>query len=105
MSTRELRNLTPPIAANPEEPRQWKAVGGNRTHLCTFGGGGPTEAVVGCPDDGAPVLWQVAICGPCLTDTVMARFAAVETSAHRGRRGGRDRQAAQSGPMEQTQLP
>jgi hypothetical protein len=41
MSTRELRNLTPPIAANPEEPRQWKAVGASS--------GQPTTASVGPP--------------------------------------------------------
>jgi hypothetical protein len=34
--------------------------------------------VVGCPDEGAPVLWQVAVCGPCLADTVMTRSAAVK---------------------------
>ena len=34
--------------------------------------------MVGCPDEGAPVLWQVAVCGPCLADTVMTRFAAVK---------------------------
>src|ERR1700722_2193238 len=28
--------------------RRWKAVGGDRVHQCTFCGGGPTEAVVGC---------------------------------------------------------
>ena len=59
-------------------PRQWKVVGGDRVGTCTFRRGGPTEAVVGCPDDDAPVLWQVAVCGPCLADTVMMPFAAVK---------------------------
>jgi hypothetical protein len=45
---------------------------------CTFCGGGPTEAVVGCPDSDAPVLWQVAVCSECRTDLIMTRFAAVK---------------------------
>ena len=52
--------------------------GRRRPRRNTVCGGGPTEAVVGCPDEGAPVLWQVAVCGPCLADTVMTRFAAVK---------------------------
>ena len=43
-----------------------------------FCGGSPTEAVVGCPDDDASVLWQVAVCSECLTDLIMTRFAAVK---------------------------
>src|SRR4029077_7592276 len=58
--------------------RQWKVVGGDRVGTCTFCGGGPTEAVVGCPDEDAPVLWQGAVCGECLTDTIMWRFAEVK---------------------------
>jgi hypothetical protein len=58
MPTRAPRNLTSAIAANPEKPRRWKAVGGDRIDRCTFCDGSPTEAVVGCPDDGgAPVIW------------------------------------------------
>ena len=52
-------------------PGQWKVVGGDRVGTCTFCGSGPTEAVVGCPDEGAPILWQVAVCGECLADTIM----------------------------------
>ena len=52
--------------------------GRRRPRRNTVCGGGPTEAVVGCPDEGAPILWQVAVCGPCLADTVMTRFAAVK---------------------------
>jgi hypothetical protein len=59
-------------------PRRWKAVGGDRVTQCTFCGGGPTEAVVGCPDGDAPILWQVAVCRECLTDLIMTRFAAVK---------------------------
>jgi hypothetical protein len=59
-------------------PCQWKVVGGDRVEICTFYGGGPTEAVVGCPDGDAPVLWQVAVCGPCLADIIMTRLAAVK---------------------------
>jgi hypothetical protein len=72
MSDRQQpRDLTP-------GPRLWKAVGGDRVHQCTFCGGSPIEAVVGCPDSDAPVLWQVAICGACLADMIMTRFAAVK---------------------------
>ena len=77
MSDRQRpRNLTSSFTAT--DPRQWKVVGGDRVGTCTFCGGGPTEAVVGCPDGDAPILWQVAVCGPCLADTVMTRFAAVK---------------------------
>jgi hypothetical protein len=55
-------------------PRRWKAVGGDRVHQCTFCGGEPREAVVGCPDGDAPIRWQVAVCRECLT----TRFAAVK---------------------------
>jgi hypothetical protein len=77
--SRVLCSSTPPIGTNPEKPRRWKAVGGDRIDRCTFCGGSPTEAVVGCPDDsGALVLWEVAICEACLADTIMTRFAAVK---------------------------
>jgi len=52
MPTRELRNLTPPVAGRP---RQWRIFGENRARLCTFCGR-PASATVGCPDDGAPIL-------------------------------------------------
>ena len=52
MSDREQpRDLTPPTAG------QWKVVGLELAHRCTFCGR-PSSATVGCPDDGAPVLWQ-----------------------------------------------
>jgi len=58
--------------------RRWKAVGGDRVHQCTFCRGGPTEAVVGCPDSDVPILWQVAVCRECIADLIMTRFAAVK---------------------------
>jgi hypothetical protein len=77
MSDRERpHNLVSSFTATG--PRHWKVVGGDRVRTCTFCGGGPTEAAVGCPDDDALVLWQVAVCGPCLADTVMTRFATVK---------------------------
>jgi hypothetical protein len=82
MSDRQRpRNLTSSFTATG--PRRWKVVGGDRVGTCTFCAGGPIEAVVGCPDDGAPVLWQVAVYGPCLADTVMTRFAAVQHQRRR----------------------
>jgi hypothetical protein len=75
MSGHAPRRLTP---TTPQGPRKWKVVGENRTHLSTFCGGGPTEAVVGCPDENGPFIFQVAVCGPCLVDTIMSRFAAVK---------------------------
>jgi hypothetical protein len=73
------RDLTPSFRATDERsPRPWKVVGADRAGTCTFCGGGPTEAVVGCPDSDAPVLWQVAVCDECLTDLIMTRFAAVK---------------------------
>ena len=73
------RDLTPSFRATDEGgPRPWKMVGADRAGTCTFCGGGPTEAVVGCPDSDAPILWQVAACRECLTDLIMTRFAAVK---------------------------
>jgi hypothetical protein len=70
MSDRQRqRNFASSFTAT--RPRQWKVVGGDRVGTCTFCGSGPTEAVVGCPDEGAPILWQVAVCGECLADTIM----------------------------------
>jgi hypothetical protein len=77
MPTRELRNPTSPIAANSQDPRQWIAAGAELAHKCTFCGD-PADAVVGCPDEGAPVLWQVGVCNACIADTLMTRFAAVK---------------------------
>jgi hypothetical protein len=77
MPTRELRNLTPPIAANSHDPRRWIAAGAELAHKCTFCGG-PADAVTGCPDESGPVLWQVGVCNACIADTLMARFAAVK---------------------------
>jgi hypothetical protein len=77
MPTRELRDLTPPIAASLENPHPWKMIGGDRSHVCNFCGK-PSSAVVGCPDEDAPVVWQIGVCDDCLTDCVMVRFAAVK---------------------------
>jgi hypothetical protein len=71
----QIRNLTPPPA--DQGPRRWISVGGVRAHLCTFCGR-PSSAIVGCPDDGAPILWQVGVCDDCLTDCVMRRFSEVK---------------------------
>ena len=77
MSDRQRqRNFASSFTAT--RPRQWKVVGGDRVGTCTSCGSGPTEAVVGCPDEGAPILWQVAVCGECLADTIMWRFAEVK---------------------------
>jgi hypothetical protein len=57
--------------------RQWKVVGADRAHVCTFCGR-PASATVGCPDDGAPILWQVGVCDDCLTDCVTRRFSEVK---------------------------
>jgi hypothetical protein len=40
--------------------KKWIAVGADRAHLCTFCGR-PSAATVGCPDDGAPILFQVGM--------------------------------------------
>ena len=98
------RNLESSFTATG--PRQWKVVGGDRVGTCTFCGGGPTEAVVGCPDDGARSLasrglW--ALFSRHGHDAVRRR----QTPAHRGagerheRGSGCDRQASRSCPMEQ----
>jgi hypothetical protein len=72
MSDREQpRDLTPPTAG------RWKVVGLELAHRCTFCNR-PASATVGCPDDGAPVLWQVGVCDDCLTDCVMRRFSEVK---------------------------
>jgi hypothetical protein len=76
MSTRQLRDLTPD-GGDKESPREWHVVGLELAHRCTFCGR-PSSATVGCPDDGAPVLWQVGICDGCLTDCVMRRFSEVK---------------------------
>jgi hypothetical protein len=71
MSDRQLRNLT------PDAPRKWKVIGLEMADRCTFCGG-PSEATVGCPDEAAPLIFQVGVCSHCLTDAVMARFAEVK---------------------------
>jgi hypothetical protein len=73
---RELRNLTPSITTE-DNPRPWKVVGLERAHLCTFCGG-PAEATVGCPDETAPLIFQVGVCTNCLVDCVMRRFREVK---------------------------
>jgi hypothetical protein len=73
------RNLTLSFTGTDDGgPRQWKVVGADRSGTCTFRGAGTTEAVVGCPDADAPILWQVAVCRECLTDLIATRFAAVK---------------------------
>ena len=74
MSARQQpRDLTPPTS----EGAQWKVVGLELAHRCTFCGG-PADAVVGCPDDAAPVLWQAGVCNSCIADTIMTWFAAAK---------------------------
>jgi hypothetical protein len=69
---RQIRNLTP-------APRRWKVVGLEMADRCTFCGA-PSEATVGCPDEAAPLIFQVGVCSHCLTDAVMARFAEVKAA-------------------------
>jgi hypothetical protein len=69
-----LRDLTP---STPDASRQWKVVGLERAHVCTFCGG-PSEATVGCPDENAPLIWQIGICNHCLVDCCMQRFRQVK---------------------------
>jgi hypothetical protein len=62
----DRQQLTPPTS---EGASQWKAVGLElATHRCTFCGG-PTEATLGCPDEAAPLIFQVS-----LLDCVIRRF-------------------------------
>jgi hypothetical protein len=68
------RNLTPPIAADAQRSPKWIAVGADRAHLCTFFGR-PSSATVGCPDESAPILWEVGVWDGCLTDCLMRRFS------------------------------
>jgi hypothetical protein len=75
MFDRQLPDLTPPTDA----PRRWKVVGLELAHKCTFCGD-PSEATVGCPDETAPLIFQVGVCSHCLTDAVMARFAEVKAA-------------------------
>jgi hypothetical protein len=72
MPDRQLRNLTP-------APRRWKVVGLELADQCTFCGA-PSKATVGCPDEAAPLIFQVGVCSHCLTDAVMARFAEVKAA-------------------------
>jgi hypothetical protein len=76
-----MRNLTPALTSadsdSPQGPRQWKLVGANRAHICTFCGG-VSEATVGFPDKDQPILWQIGICSDCVVDSIMTRFSAVK---------------------------
>ena len=67
-----------PAPARPHSRPAPVEVGADRVHRRTFYGGGPTEAMVGCPDGDAPILWQVAVCSECPTDLIVARFATVK---------------------------
>jgi hypothetical protein len=105
MPTQQRRNLTPAIAANPQDPRRWIAAGAELARKCTFCGG-PADANVGCPGEGALVLWQVGVCNACIADTIRTRFAAVKhqrivalAKDMNGR--GCDRQASRPGSMGQ----
>jgi hypothetical protein len=77
MPSRQLRSLDSPTVANPEEMRRWRAVGAELADKCTFCDG-PADAVVGCPDNSASILWQIGVCNACIADTIMTRFAAVK---------------------------
>jgi hypothetical protein len=72
----DTRNLTPPID-NPESARPWKVVGLELAHKCTFCGA-PSEATLGCPDESAPLIFQVGVCNSCLVDSVLRRFREVK---------------------------
>jgi hypothetical protein len=87
MPDRQIRNLTP-------APRRWKVVGLEMADRCTFCGA-PSEATVGCPDEAAPLIFQVGVCSHCLTDAVMVRFA--EVKAARTARLAMDMSAAAAG--------
>jgi hypothetical protein len=71
---KQLRNLTPPIR---EGAPQWKVVGLRLAHRCAFCGS-PSEATLGCPDETAPLIFQVGVCNSCLADCVMRRFREVK---------------------------
>jgi hypothetical protein len=68
------RDLTPPTH---EGAPQWKVVGLELAHWCTFCGC-PSEAKLGCPDERAPLIFQVGVCNSCLVDCVMRRFREVK---------------------------
>jgi hypothetical protein len=63
-----------PLRSPFRSVKAWRA---DRAYVCTFCGR-PLSATVGCPDDGAPVVWQVGICNNCLVDCVMRRFSEVK---------------------------
>jgi hypothetical protein len=76
MPTRQPRNLTSD-GDDKESPREWRVVGLERALQCTFCGG-PSEAILGCPDENAPLVWQIGVCAQCIADTIMTRFAALK---------------------------
>jgi hypothetical protein len=69
----DIRNLTPPVVNSPS----WKVVGLELAHKCTFCGA-PSEATLGCPDERAPLIFQVGVCNLCLVDSVLRRFREVK---------------------------
>ena len=74
MSDRQQRReLTP---STDENARQWKVVGLELAHRCTFCGG-PSDATLGCSDETAPLIFQVGVSNSCLVDCVMRRFREV----------------------------
>jgi hypothetical protein len=40
--------------------------------------GGASEAILGCPDESAPFVFEVETCNNCLVDCVMRRFSEVK---------------------------
>jgi hypothetical protein len=66
-----------PRSLTPAGAPQWKVVGLGLAHRCTFCGG-PSEATLACPDEAAPVIFQVGVCNNCLVDCVMRRFREVK---------------------------
>jgi hypothetical protein len=49
-----------PRDLTPRTPRRWKVIGLEQAHRCTFCGR-RLSATVGCPDDDAPILFQVGL--------------------------------------------
>ena len=75
MPDHRQRNLTSSFTATG--PREWKVVGGDRVGTRSAAADLLRPWLAGL-DEGPPVPWQVAVCGPCLADTIMTRFATVK---------------------------
>ena len=76
-----LRESACPIAntcaTSPARPTRTRGNGRSLDWSWTFCGDA-ADAVVGCPDYAAPILWQAGVCNSCIADTIMTRFAAVK---------------------------